>query len=111
MDTSPVTLNLRVLGSIPRRLTIRLPCGLPHAEPQARSWQANDMSNALSDHVLNTRVDGQPPAITYSRFTDRDFPRRMRGGCGWVRLIEPIDAPTPCVVRQPARVNPQSDRR
>ncbi len=35
--------------------------------------------------------------IIYSTFADRNFPRRLRGGCGWLRLIQPID-PAPTVL-------------
>jgi len=34
------TLNLRVVGSIPTRLTIRLTFSLIRGEPKVRSWQA-----------------------------------------------------------------------
>jgi hypothetical protein len=49
--------------------------------------------------------------ITCRDFTNRNFSRRMRGGCGWMRLIQPIDPATARFVWQPPRIHPQGNRR
>jgi hypothetical protein len=72
-DTARRTLNLRVIGSIPMRLTIRLAFG----EPQARSWRASLTSNALSDLTI-TRVEG-PSSLRSDWFRRGSLQARVAG--------------------------------
>src|SRR5262245_39077417 len=49
--------------------------------------------------------------IGYSRFTNSDFSRQLRRGCGSLRVIEPIGDSARGIVRQLARIHLRRDGR